>query len=730
MDNIESQMYEDLSVRSKNIIISYGGIEKALENYIQKKDFLEARNCGLVTAKELNEFFINLYALHLERDLKINNVDLFNQYCELVNFYKIEKNKLSRQTQKVLFRWEFARSCTSILTYYNFIKEIISSMDNFLLSNKHQDARVLSELLSLFNQIGHIYKEINNESTSEKVLTIKDVDENINIYFSKKSQLSNRSKNILDRIENDIHIDQKGNLGAIIYGLIIGDINLVKRKNLGIKSYKEIISFLNEVKNDILSLSIDVKGDLASDSSLTKFKEIKGLRNAIIRLFEGHFVEDSFIDNLIEENSYRIIELTILLIWIETYKSSKKSNLVFFKIFFESYWANSKLSEMAEEVSLSRERVRQIKFSLTRGILVNRVIQKIQDQLKGWSPLYTINFLDLIVFDSTNFNAEFSLPDSKKPTTYVYQLILLYLLKNEYILINDLLDTRYNAKALESPDVLIFLKIKAPINKEILIRMFNWLDEEIVNFELAQFEFDIFVLVKRFFNESYIVVDDGILNDLTYIVKLAKVDFSGTTIERKGLKNQDKSRIRELIIHFFNEVKRPAKTKEIQVYLDNNYNFRTIPQILAILRDATDVFRSLTTGLWVLAEWEAYKGYSGSLRDLILTRLNTSDEPLHISEILSYVSNFKITNERNILGNLKLMDSREVHLFNCGYIGLSSKNYDLSWYQLPKVVGSYFAKSAIMKGRVKYGENLGNYLSTKLGYPKIHVDYLLSKIEK
>jgi len=723
-------MYQDLSVRSKNIINSYGGIDKALENYIQKKDFLEARNCGLVTAKELNEFFNNLYALHLERDLKLNNVELFNQYCELVNFYKIGKSKLSKKTQKVLLRWEFEKSCTSILAYYNFIKEIISSMDNFLLSNKHQDARVLSELLSLFNQIGQIYKEIKEESASEKVLTIKDIEENISIYFSKKSLLSSRSRNILDGIERDIYYEQKGNLAIVIYGLMEGDVNLVKRKNLGIKSYKEIISFLNEFKNDILSLSIDVKGDLASNSSLTKFREVKGLRNAIIGLFDGHFVEDNFIDNLIEEDSYRIIELTILLIWIETYNRSKKSNLVFYKMFFESYWANSKLSEMAEEVSLSRERIRQIKFSLTKGILVNKIIQKILGQLKGWSPLYSINFLDLVIFDSTNFNGEFSLPDSKKPTSYLYQLILFSFLRNEFILINDLLITRYNSKAFKSPDVLIFFKIKAPINKEILIRMFNWLDEEIVNFELAQFEFDILVLVKRFFNESYIVVDDGILNDIVHIVKLAKVDFTGSAIERKGLKNLDKKRTRELIIDFFNEINRPAKTKEIQIYLNNNFNFKTIPQLLDILRNASDVFRSLTTGLWVLTGWETYKRFNGSLRDLILTRLNASNEPLHISEILSYVSNFKITNERNILGNLKLMDSREVHLFNCGYIGLSSKNYDLSWYQLPKVVGSYFAKSAIMKGRVKYGENLGNYLSTKLGYPKIHVDYLLSKIEK
>lgn len=721
-ENLESNLYEDLTVRSKNVIIDFGGVNAALSHFIEKRSFLGIRNCGVKSEKELAEFFLILEESRKDEFLKTKNIDLFNEYCEIVNYYKLLKKGLAKKAQVVLAELELKNSCISISSNYELIKKCKSFGISSIITPQNHSQYVQNELDDFFSKISLVKSSTENlkiiDPSEKNYLTLDDVKKFENTYLLLKNNLSQRAINILDHIEVEFQIANSSSLSNLILKLITQDVNFHEYRNSGNKTASEIQSFLSYFRDLI-------QGENNKNNQKDKDQYNLDLRSSIINIFSSFVINEEVIDEFIKEDEYDLLNITIYFIWLDTNLNTKKASTSKLLLFSE-FEKNYTLTEIAAKVVLSKERVRQVKENLINGNYVSRIINSVKDNLKSWSPINNSYYADVINFNNFKSPVNISYLGNYRPTKFLNKILHKKIFEVDYLLINSII--KRNHTALNAQVDSIFIKRSSTISENHLASFFDWIDLQIVDFESSQLDYNLPILVSRFFRENNIFIDLSYLNYLVEIIEEITVDFSGTQIERKGIKNKEKQQIIDLIYDFISIQNKPVKTSEIKSFLIENYIEKSTPQLLVILNNASDYFTSFGHGLWALIEWKHEGLIGGSLRDIIVNKLNQIENPIHISEILSYINQFRNTNERNVIGNLKLDEHGNFIIFNCGFIGLSIKKYEKIWFDLPKVVGSHFSKKLILKERKRHGVNLAKYLSNKYGYPLIHVEYILTRI--
>jgi hypothetical protein len=723
-ENLESDLYEDLTERSKNVILGFGGVDHALNYFIEKGSFLGIRNCGVKSERELSEFFMLVNAKRKDDLLKETNFELFNQYNDVVTLYNILKKKLTKKARIVLTELESKNGCVSICSYFELIRNFILKGVPFLNDSKFLVHSLQNEFDKLFSElrIAKLTTEIPKDTdfTESNILTKEKVKKFEKTYLLLKKNLSQRAINILEYIEREYGSSNSSDLSNVILQLITKEINFYEYRNAGVKSVTEIQLFLSDFKEIIQNKFIDIS---QIENKNSPFEPT--IKDSIRNLFSQFQIKEELLEEFIKDDEYDLLKLSVYLIWLDSNKSNKKS-AVLKLLFFTNSGNNITLTEIADKIGLSKERVRQIRKELENGNHVSRIIKIIKSNLKSWSPINQSNAKDVIDFNNNYEIDIFNIIENIKPTKFLFELIYIKILDGEYILINNLIKLKY--RGLKNPDSFIFFKNNPSFDADLIGDFFEWVDVQIINFELSNMDYNLSVLVHRYFQENGIKIEVSYINHLAEIVKELIVDFSGTSIERKGIKNKERQEIIELIRDFISIQNKPVKTSEINDFLVENYIERTIPQILFILNNAGNYFTPFGHGLWALCEWEQDGLIGGSLRDIIVKKLNSSNIPIHISEIVRYINQFHITNERNVLGNIRQEESGSFVRFNCGFIGLSSKRYDKIWFDIPKVQGSHFSKKILIKERKRHGNNLAKFLSNKYGYPIIHIEYLLSKL--
>lgn len=101
--------------------------------------------------------------------------------------------------------------------------------------------------------------------------------------------------------------------------------------------------------------------------------------------------------------------------------------------------------------------------------------------------------------------------------------------------------------------------------------------------------------------------------------------------------------------------------------------------------------RSSTYGLKQWEEQGKVKG--GTIKNIVFEFLQSKDAPVHISEITSYVRQYRETNEFNIMGNLKFDRHNLFVFFNSGFVGLTSKEYNTKEQKYNKINLNLFRKT-------------------------------------
>lgn len=129
-------------------------------------------------------------------------------------------------------------------------------------------------------------------------------------------------------------------------------------------------------------------------------------------------------------------------------------------------------------------------------------------------------------------------------------------------------------------------------------------------------------------------------------------------------------------------------------------------------------------GNWNLTEWNRSSGQArGNFMQLIKNLLQDESEPLHISDLYTYINTMKKVSIHSLSSNLKLETKGTFRFFNCSFIGLAEKVYDDSWDRIPRFTPVHITTKSLTK--FKSSDEVIEFLNHKFGIPKKHIQYIL-----
>ncbi|PRZ21259.1 sigma factor-like helix-turn-helix DNA-binding protein [Flavobacterium granuli] len=523
----------------------------------------------------------------------------------------------------------------------------------------------LTELYNKYKDIDFVFQEIFPVKFENKFkIIISELSRNQREVINSFIQVNTNSLSV--RSQNGIKALLENNLKIKNYAdkiLFEDGFDIKKIKNIGAGTVPELEVFVNIVEDFIIEVSKNEND-----------KYLISLKNKF--LIQNTFSLSNIPNEILESES--IFQLTSFLINQNAFYDKNQTKILTkaFKIYLNS--PELTLDEIAKEVDLTRERVRQLRKIIFEELSSKLLfIQNFDDNLlekyniDNTQCYIEINDSQIEVINNqnnTNFTKEFIIYLIYSYWSYEFELVG----NNEDVL----LPKYFNAR-----------------NRH------NWNDFYLVKKELVQ-EFDFISLANdiserlnerleetySFSFKSYLsnfLINDNleILNSIMEIAeKIVNQEFGiyidledNIIFERNSIKT-----LPEYIFEALDEIGKPSTVEVLYEFIENRYpGISKSSEALrgSCQRSDTLIYfgRSSTYGLkkWEI-EMENIKG--GTIKNIITELLNISDTPIHINEILNEVHKYReLTNERNIITNLKLDPSKDFIIYNQKFVGLKAK---------------------------------------------------------
>lgn len=553
----------------------------------------------------------------------------------------------------------------------------------------------------------------------------------LNSYFRLKTNCSVRTNNILANLESQAGFETS--LEAKIaylkkFFLLPFDYCLIR--NAGTKTVqqlhdirREIVGIVNNQENDLNEVDkeqIILQEHLEETVCETDAKAKDQNAFEIYRLLQNSLSIEE-IQSKLDKPENAAIEFLIRL----TLNSSQKP---LHKYFIQHYYFREDfldLNRLAIILNCTNERLRQLNI---------RTIEFIKN--KYWpllKPLVQFDYTkQFIVVKNEVDQLDYSSSDADSklfPNLKLFRIIYGIVYSESHIDLMEFFENKKNNSQsffFEAGDIWMNKRLA---HENMLRDFFKWIDKEIFNFESEKFDYNLEILIKRFFYELDIKVSEQITKACYTIIKNIKRTnwderaISLSKISKKEYVNSILSHCKNFLI----ETGRPVNTKEFVKVLQAASIDIATHTLLYFLNRKGNQFVRLGNNLWQLADRVDSSYVKGSLRDIIFNFLSQKEEPIHISEIIAYIQQFRKIDERNLLTNLQLEEGKRFEFFNCMFIGIRAKSYDIKWYNLPKVIGGHVSESLIRKAKEYNNNNPGEYFECKFNYPSIHINYLLQK---
>ena len=648
--------YENFSTRSLNVCIynNLKDLSSILKYYQENKTFNKLRNCGAKSHKELIELCLKYIPYGNIKNINFISID------DIYNSEHISTSSLNVCNDNGL------KDLFSILKYYKENKTFYEL--------KNCDSNSNIELIDFclkymsFENINFKTSEISFLISNLKKSQINIINNFIQINFE---NLSNRSQNALTKLLNGNF--KIANISEQI--LCNNTFNANKIENIGKKSNSEINKLIGSISEFIEKVSgFENEIDLISVKNRIFIEKTYSITDIPLKVLQSQSIF-KMSDFLIKQN--------VIL---------KKNQNIIFKQAFKIYDDQPELTfvEIADEINISRERVRQKTKNIIENLLVTlQFLRNIEDDLykkygidQNQQLIYIDNDLNkkINADNETNFSVEFN-------TFLIYAYI-----SDKFDLIGEI------------EDVLLTKHFNSR-NRH------NWSNFYIVNknishvFNFNAFADDIEDRFKERNEETYS------FNFISYLNNFASVEDNSLVLQifpvAEKIINQEFQMIIDLydnIVFKRNTVKQvsdfaiealeklgvPSKIKDIYKLIEKENPEITKSQNAlrgSLVRTPEIIYfgRSSTYGLkkWEI-EKEGIKG--GTIRNIVSKFLETQVEPKHISIIAEYVLNYRPnTNEKSILHNLKADETRTFIFFKNTLIGLNSKKYDGYFAELDQI---------------------------------------------
>ena len=241
------------------------------------------------------------------------------------------------------------------------------------------------------------------------------------------------------------------------------------------------------------------------------------------------------------------------------------------------------------------------------------------------------------------------------------------------------------------------------------------------SFEIIYFEYNLEILIQRYFSEYDVSIDKGDLKTLYLILSKIKKDIIEVNIRvRRRMENRKyKEDIINKVYSFLKDKNEGQSTKSMLKHLNESNTEIKKSDLLKFLHTRGSTFSFLGMGNWNLTEWNRSNGQTrGNFMQLIKNLLHDKNEPLHISELYDYINTMKKVSINSLSSNLKLETKGTFRFFNCSFVGLAEKIYDDQWNRIPKFRSVYLNKHTNTIEAI-------NVISKQFGYPVKHLQYIL-----
>jgi predicted DNA-binding protein YlxM (UPF0122 family) len=530
------------------------------------------------------------------------------------------------------------------------------------------------------------------------------------------NNLSNRSKNAITSFLN-------GNfkIRNISERILTNDrFNFQDIINVGTKTVKELKSFIDSIIEFIEKVA-----EVANENDLV------ALRNRFF--IEKTFSISSIPNKILESQS--IFSLVDFLI-SKNAIFEKNENIIFQKA-LKIYENQPELSldEIAEEMNISRERVRQIRKGVVEN-LFNKLqfVKNIEDDL---NQKYGIDQnQNLINIDSdlnkrinevnnTNFSIEFN--------TF---LIHAYISDKFNLVgeIEDVLQPKYfNSRDRHNWDNFYLVKIELTNEFD-----FNNFADDIDKRINARNEITYSFHFKSYLNNFIKNEDNSLISIVCPVAESIinqEFDFIIDLNDNIVFKRNTVKQVPEYAIEALEKLGVPSKIEEIYklIEIDDPEITKSQEALRGSLQRTPEIIyfgRSSTYGLkkWEL-EKEGIKG--GTIKDIIFEYLQDKTDPIHILELLTEVHKYREkTNARNIITNLKLDPQKQFIIFNQSFIGLSVKKYNSNLTCLAKFLGktvTNYINQQKCTNRISIEEYFSIHLKISQKNMEYIIDYLIEQ---
>jgi hypothetical protein len=658
LSQIEKMTEKSYYFCKRNMLTRFGDI---LYFYNKNKTFRLISSCSAKVNKELLGICKKYLDGNHSSSIKLAREDLIEksrtQNISLDELKSIEE--LSERSYNICI-YNSLKSLKHIINYYeeygHFFKlrngGIISNRELVKICEKYINNKIEYSYLNS-DIILPIQEKVNNLSILQKeIINAFILNSYRNLSRSSKFALESSTTSTINIEELSVFLEDEG----FDYTLL---------RNIGKTSKEELIMFFQNIfqkMNRIISLEnvqdllfekLEIELNFAFEGSIN-FNQLK--------IESRYFPIFKFIDLGISKGLF--------------YKSNETE--VFRKGL--NIWADSdvnSLVELGEELSLTRERIRQIREKIIRSFYHTFSFLKTIDfelinfhGLNRYSDFIIVsneNVEEINEKEGTNFNQNF--------ISIIYSIILeqtLYLCGNVKVLVDISKGDRfYNW---DTPYLIdkglaesIFLdKLMLDINQRLSSRI---IESYSLNFQAY---ISNFLTQKSPKNLTELV---SLTEQLIYHEFDISLDLYDDIVFQRNTSKATSASAKKALL----KIGKPAKLQEIidviaELYPEEEWSKNKLRSSLLRANDFVSFGRSSVYGLKI---WEDQKKFkAGTIKDIVEEYLMKYSEPKHIDDITKYVKQFRETTAKNIYSNLQQEKYERFIFYKNLHVGLIHKKYD------------------------------------------------------
>ncbi len=549
--------------------------------------------------------------------------------------------------------FEHFRNC-GVKTNLELI-EICEKYNNKYIYELQNEQPVISPIEEMLNGLTRTQREVINSY--------------INIQIN---DLSVRSRNAISAfLEHNFNVKHFTKMLLLPSDFVLTDI-----QNIGVKSSKEIKEFIAHVEDFI---------NKVSESHDEKY--IISLKNELL-IKNKYSLENVPNDILVSESIFKLIEFLIN----KNALFNKEHTIILTKGFhLYQKQKETTLDSIADEIKLTKERVRQIRIKMTVDLIDklsfiknfnDDIYQKYSIDLESDIIELTQDKINCINFiNNTNFTKDFIL------------YILSVYLQDNYTLIGNsedvlfkITNTRGRSKRYNWNNLYL---IKKTISNEIdFLLLTSDINKRFKETRDESYSFNITSYSSRFLkNNNY-----DILHLITPIVERIYFEEFGQHVDLDDNIVFERTTVKtlpEYIVDALTNLGKPSKVSTIYKWIESRYPGLTKSEEAlrgSCQRSDKIIYfgRSSTYGLEI---WESTKSNikGGSIRDIVEEYLNDQKDPVDIIELTDYILQYRPTsNQTSIWSNIKAEESGVFEFYKDSKVGLTRKKYSESFIKNEK----------------------------------------------